>query len=339
MNNAAWGRRRPPVDDGDRGGRELTGEPGALGGPGAGTAGRGAVIAVLLGAILFGTAGTARAIGPIGTTSSEVGAVRLLVGGLALLAVLMARGHSPRSALRLWRTRAGLLAGACTAAYQVCFFAAMQATGVALGTLVTVGSAPLLAGLLAWIALGHRPTRAWVLATVLCVAGLALLSEAGLGVGTPAGLVLALAAGLAAATYNVAAKRLLDDGVPVLDVLTGTFLLGGLVLLPILLSGPLGWLLSAAGLGLALYLGVATMALANTLMVSGLRVLAPAPVTTLTLADPVTATVLGVLVLGEVISPPARAGLVLLLLGLLLQGVAAARRPAVRRAPEIVPLG
>ena len=295
--------------------------------------GRAAVGCVVLGGLLFGTAGTAQALGPGGTTPLGVGGVRLLVGGMVLLAVVVLQGKSPAAALRLWRSRTGLLAGVCVAAYQVCFFAGVQQTGVALGTLVTVGSAPVLAGLLAWAALRHRPTRAWAVATALSLAGLCLLSGEGLRAGPPSGVLLALTAGLAIATFTVAAKQLMDNGVATLDVLTGSFLLGGTLLLPLMINQPLGWLISPGGAFLALYLGVATMALANSLMAHGLKSLAPGPVTTLTLTDPLTATALGVLVLGETLAAPALAGLVLVLLGLLLQGFTSAKRPESRDQP------
>ncbi|MEO6144111.1 MAG: EamA family transporter [Dermatophilaceae bacterium] len=301
--------------------------------------GRAAVGCVVLGGILFGTAGTAQALGASGTTPLGVGGVRLLVGGMALLAVVVLQGKSPAAALRLWRSRAGILAGGCVAAYQVCFFAAIQQTGVALGTLVTVGTAPVLAGLLAWAALRHRPTRAWVVATALCIAGLCLLSGEGLRAGRPYGVLLALVAGLAIATFTVAAKQLMDQGVGSLDVLTGSFLLGGALLSPWMITQPLGWLVSPGGALLALYLGVATMALANSLMAYGLKRLAPGPVTTMTLTDPLTATALGFLVLGETLAAPALAGLALVLLGLLLQGFTSAKGPEPHDQPApIVPL-
>ena len=301
--------------------------------------GRVAVGCVVLGGLLFGTAGTAQALGPGGTTPLGVGGVRLLVGGMVLLAVVVLQGKSPAAALRLWRSRAGFLAGRCVAAYQVCFFAAIQQTGVALGTLVTVGTAPVLAGLLGWAALRHCPTRAWVVATALCIAGLCLLSGEGLRAGRLYGVVLALAAGLAIATFTVAAKQLMDKGVGNLDVLTGSFLLGGALLVPLMITQPLGWLVSPGGAFLALYLGVATMALANSLMAYGLKSLAPGPVTTLTLTDPLIATTLGFFVLGETLASLALAGLALVLLGLLLQGFTSAKRPEMHDLPApIVPL-
>jgi DME family drug/metabolite transporter len=145
------------------------------------------------------------------------------------------------------------------------------------------------------------------------------------------GVLLAFGAGCAMATYNVAAKQLMESGSALLDVLTGTFLLGGTLLIPLLVVQPLGWLVTADGILIAVYLGAATMALANTFMAIGLKRLRPGPVTTLTLADPLTATFLGFIVLGENLSIPSQLGLVLVALGLLLQGAASAKR----RAPEV----
>lgn len=45
------------------------------------------MIAVLAAAVLFGTTGTAQALGPESTTPLGVGAARLIVGGTALAAV------------------------------------------------------------------------------------------------------------------------------------------------------------------------------------------------------------------------------------------------------------
>jgi DME family drug/metabolite transporter len=67
------------------------------------------------------------------------------------------------------------------------------------------------------------------------------------------------------------------------------------------------------------------MGLANVFAVQGMRGMTPGPASTLLLADPLTATVLGVAVLGETLSPIAWLGLVLVLVGLVLQ--ARALRP------------
>ena len=294
-----------------------------------------AVAAVLGAAVLFGTTGTAQALGPEGTNPLGVGAVRLAVGGLVLLLVVPLVGGSARGATGLWRRPVGLLAGTCTALYQVCFFAAVDRAGVALGTLVTIGSGPVFAGLLGAVLLGERVRASWLVATGTCVAGLALLSLAGSGDGAtePVGLLLALASGAAYAAYTVAAKRLLRGGQASGEVMASAFALGGLLLLPLLATQPLAWLAGPGGWALAAYLGLVTTTAAYLLFGRGLAVLAAGPVTTLVLAEPLVATVLGVGVLGERLPALGVAGAGLVLAGLALQGVASTRRPAALPVP------
>lgn len=287
--------------------------------------------AVLGAAVLFGTTGTAQALGPDGTSPLGVGAVRLAVGGLALLLVLPLVGGGARAAVQLWRTPVGLLAGACTALYQVCFFAAVERAGVALGTLVTIGSGPVFAGLLGAVLLRERVEASWLVATGTCVCGLALLSLAGSGGGgggDPVGLLLALVSGAAYAAYTVAAKRLMHAGRAPADVMASAFALGGLLLLPLLATQPVAWLATPGGWALAGYLGLGTTTVAYLLFGRGLAVLAAGPVTTLVLAEPLVATALGVGVLDERLPALGVAGAALVLAGLALQGVASTRRRA-----------
>ena len=299
-------------------------------------AARPAVAQVLAAAVLFGTTGTAQALGPEGTTPLGVGAARLVVGGAALLLVLPLLGGTARSATALWRTPVGLLAGACTALYQVCFFAGVERAGVALGTLVTIGSGPVFAGLLAALALRERPGAAWGAATALCVLGLALLTGDG-GSTDLLGVLLALTSGLAYAAYTVAAKALLDRGAGPGEVMASAFGLGGVLLLPVLLTQPLGWLAGPGGVALAGYLGLVTTALAYVLFGRGLAVLPAGPVTTLVLAEPLVATALGVALLDERLAGLGVAGAALVLAGLVLQGAAAGRRPGARASAPPVP--
>jgi len=295
-----------------------------------------AVAAVLLAAALFGTTGTAQALGPDTTSPLGVGAVRLVVGGLALLALLPAAGATRRQALALWRTRSGLVAGVCTALYQVSFFAGVQRAGVAVGTLVAIGSGPVLTGLLARLLLGERPGRAWLVATGLCLTGLAVLVLGGAPTGSvdATGVALALLAGLSYAAYTVLAKQQLEAGHAPPAVMAAAFGLGGLLSLPLLASQPLGWATSTDGVLLALYLGLVTTTLGYLLFVRGLAVLPAGPVTTLMLAEPVVATALGVTVLGERLTLLGALGGVLVLIGLLVQGRGSAGAvPAPEGAP------
>jgi drug/metabolite transporter, DME family len=280
---------------------------------------------VLLAALCFATTGTAQALGPRGTDPVGVGATRILVGGALLVALVLLRGSGFRA--RPWARGPVLAAVGGVAVYQLAFFAAVADTGVAVGTIVALGSAPMLAGLFEWVLDRRRPPARWTVATALACAGVALLALAGgeASVSLP-GVALAVTAGGAYATYTLAAKRLLQAGHAPETVMAAAFGLGALVLLPALAASDPGWLLHADGAGLALFLGVIPTALAYVLFARGLRRLSASETATLTLAEPLTAGVLGAVVLAEPVTGLSAAGGVCVLAGLL--ALAAPRLPA-----------
>jgi DME family drug/metabolite transporter len=272
---------------------------------------------VLLAAVCFGTTGTAQALGPDGLEPTGVGAARILVGGALLMLI---GGAAVR---RLPRTPL-LIAAAAVAVYQLSFFAAVADTGVAVGTIVAIGSGPAFAGLLEWAFTKRTPTKAWIAATGLALAGVAVLTTSGTDatISLP-GVALALLAGAGYATYTLAAKQMVEDHAPE-TVMAGAFGLGAVLLLPVLALHHDG-LTQPGGIALALFLGVVPTALAYVLFARGLRRLSAAETATLTLAEPLTATILGVIVLGETFAP---FGAALILVGLLVLAAPEIRRPA-----------
>jgi DME family drug/metabolite transporter len=215
------------------------------------------------------------------------------------------------------------------AAYQLAFFAAVADTGVAVGTVVALGSAPALTGALEWLVERRRPAARWAPATALACAGVALLvlSGAGAGVSAP-GVALAVAAGASYAVYTLAAKRLLSAGHPPEEVMAAAFGAGAVLLAPVLVLADVGPLWTPGGLALVGFLGLVPTALAYVLFARGLRRLSAAETSTLTLAEPLTAAGLGVVVLAERPGAPAVAGAALVLAGLLLLAGWAPRRGA-----------
>ena len=269
---------------------------------------------MLAAAVLWGTTGTAQALAPPGAQPAVVGAVRLLVGGTALLTLAAARGVL-RGGGR-WPIPATALAAASMAAYQLFFFAGVAQTGVAVGTMVAIGSAPILAGLLGFLVRGERPGRRWVVATALAILGCSLLVTAGGGISADAlGILLALAAGGAYATYTVAGKRLLEEHPPDATMAV-VFCLGAVFLLPLLLVADLSWLTQPQGVAVALHLGLIATAAAYTLFARGLMAVPVATAVTLSLAEPLTASTLGVVLLGERLTASAILGIGLLFGGL-----------------------
>jgi DME family drug/metabolite transporter len=301
------------------------------------------VLAVLAAAVLFGTTGTSQALGPDGTTPLSIGVMRMVIGGtgLAVIAFSLAARHArrrpaaaPRPRLTLQPLSLMVLTGACLALYQPLFFLGTARNGVAVGTVVALGSAPILAGLLEWALTRRTPTPTWMAATALATLGVVLLGfggAAGDGSGTdPLGLLGSVGAGASFAVIANAQRRLLDAGWDPFTVVGAMGASSAAICAFALPFVDLAWLGTGSGVAMALWLGLGTISIAYVLFTWGLSGLTAATAATLTLGEPLTASVLGIVVLGERLSALAVVGLVVLAAGLALLawGSRAPRDPA-----------
>lgn len=291
------------------------------------------LLPLLSASVLWGTSGTAQALAHLKADPSLVGAARLLWGAVALLLIAAATGRLRVRALIARDLRRWLVtAGVATAVYQAAFFAAVARTGVALGTLVALGSAPAFCGLFARRWAGESLPRTWALSTACAVAGCALLVLPNGGGGAdPLGIALSVVAGACYGAYTVCLKRLLGEDADPIPVLAVTVTIGAVLLSPFLLTGN-GALVSPAGLLLGAWLGLAVTAGAYVLFARGLARVPARTAGTLSLAEPLTATVLGALVLSESWTLTTAAGAFLLAVGLAFT-VFGLRQPARAFAP------
>ena len=294
--------------------------------------GRSHAIAVLAAAVLWGTTGTVAHFAPTGSSALAIGLATFGIGGLVLAAV------SFRRVVAVLRQRAHLgwlLAGAVgVVLYPAAYYPSMTLAGVAVGNVVALGSGPIFAALLEWTVDRRRPDGRWAVATGIAVVGIVLLAVGGHGgtdAGTPGadasaatGVGLALLAGFGYALYAFAGARLIGRGASASGAMGALFLVGGLACLGWLAIVGLGPLLSPAGILTVGYLALVPMALAYLLFGYALRALPSSSATTLALAEPVVATVLAVLVVGERPTPVGWAGLVVVAIGIAL--LAAPRR-------------
>ena len=98
---------------------------------------------------LIGTIGTAAELGADPLSGFATGAWRGVIGAAGLVVVSTLRGQAP------WRyplpVRWVAFGGLGVVFSQLLFFEAMARTGVAVGTLVAIGAAPLMAALIDWL--------------------------------------------------------------------------------------------------------------------------------------------------------------------------------------------
>lgn len=297
--------------------------------------GRGrAVMAVVVAALLWGTTGTVATFFPDEVTPIAIGAVTMGVGGLLLFAT------APRLSIGVLRhppARRWVLAGAVGVfVYPLAFYSGMELAGVAIGNVVALGTGPVVTALCEWLFERHPLSRHWAISTGLAVVGVALLSfgrHAGDGGDDILpGVLLGLLAGVAYGLYTYASARAIGAGHPSRGVMGAMFGCGAVLLLPVLIATGAPIVQHPESIGLAAYLALGPMFLAYLLVGVALRALRSSTVTTVALLEPVAATILAVVVVGERLEPLAWLGIGFIMAGIVV--LVTARPPRIRtRAP------
>jgi DME family drug/metabolite transporter len=260
--------------------------------------------------LLWGTGGlTGSLLSQVaGLSAMSVAACRLTAGGVLIVGFLTVTGRRWPAGRAAW-TRIAVI-GVLAALYQSCYFTAVALTSVALATLVTIGTAPVIVLGVDRVT-GRQVGRFAPVAAGLALAGLGLL--VGLPSGFPetavlasAGMAVLAAAGFAAVTLTGARP------VPGLDDLTVTgfgFTLGGLIVLPLAAAfGGLSFRPGPEAIGLLIALGTGPTAVAYTLYFRGLRRAAASTAALLALLEPLTGAILAAFVLGQRLSATGIAG-------------------------------
>lgn len=274
-----------------------------------------AYIWVLFAAMLWGTTGTAQTLLAGQAHPLTIGAARLAIGGFGLLGFVWLSGSlRSRKIPWFWVGFSAL----CMALFQPFFFSAVQLTGVAVGTVVAIGSAPAFSGVLEALLLKRQPERVWLFSSLLAIMGCILLfANRGSYLVDPLGVAFGLLAGLAFAGYALCSKRVLSS-MEVVPAVAVIFSLSGLSLMPFLLVFDTVYLTEPRNLLIVVYLGLAATSLAYLLFSSGLKRIPSSSAVTLSLAEPLTAAILGVAIVGESLSGQSWAGVALLLGGIAL---------------------
>jgi DME family drug/metabolite transporter len=273
---------------------------------------------VMLSAVLWGTVGIAtHLLYQISDTNPiSIGFFRL---AFAVPALFVACGFVVgRRMFHIQRHDLGLmlLIGAMLALYQVCFMGAVQRAGVSVAVLVTLCTAPVLVALLSIVFLRERLTGPILLALGCAIAGTLLLIDFQSTTqpvnDTITGVLLALGSALGYAVFALCGRRLAGRYHP-LQSLTIGFGVGAALLLIIALSTGLVLNYSPAGWGTLVYLGLVPTALGYVIFLYGMKT-TPATVASIaTLVEPLTGTLLAMVLFGERLAPAGWLGALLLL--------------------------
>ncbi|MFH9671958.1 DMT family transporter [Streptomyces sp. NPDC017405] len=297
-------------------------------------------LCVLAASVLWGTTGTAATFAP-GVGPLAIGAAAMGLGGL--LQALLAAPRIARDTARLRDQRGTVLLGAVSVAvYPLAFYSSMRLAGVAVGTVVSIGTAPLASALIERVVDGRRLTRRWTLAASLGLLGTVLLCAAeaartshGTGqssvAATLAGVGLGLVAAVTYALYSWAAHRLITRQLPSRTAMGAVFGLGGLLLLPVLPATGAPFLDSWSNAAVGAYMALVPMFGGYVLFGWGLAHVHASTATTLSLLEPAVAAVLAVLIVGERLPVAGWAGVALVIACL---AVLTAPAPRLRRRPE-----
>ncbi len=298
---------------------------------------------VVFAATAWGTAGAAAA---LLFTASGMGPFALTFwraagGFLLLLAVRVLRRHRvarstrparPGPASRRREAVRILLVGTGLTVFQTGYFCAVRSTGLAVATVVTLGSGPVLIALVARFTMGERLGRGGIAAVAGALAGLGVLVLGGGGASVrPAGVAIAVlsASGYAGVTLLTRWYGRLGSGADPLDTSLWSFGICAVAVLPAGCAE--GLLPPAAHLGrtllLMVYLASVPTAFAYALFFAGAAVLRAATVSVVALIEPVSAAAIAVLLLGERLTAAALLGTVVLLTAVAALAWEEARQP------------
>ena len=281
------------------------------------------VFAVIIASVLWGTTGTAASfaqdLSPLAIGAFAMGVAALLLG--------------LRSARPLVRRREALIAkplllvsgGLAVAIYPLAFYTSMHLAGVAVGTVVSLASAPLFAALLERFLSNKAITRSWLSSFVIGVIGIVMLYAGKLsstsiqGNAPVLGVLLGLIAGLTYAGYTWVVKAHIQAGIESSVSMAALFLFASMLLLPSLLITGDNLFASTLNTSVVVYMALVPMFLGYIAFGYGLRTVSASSATLITLLEPVVAVLLAISVLGEQFALVGWLGLGAIFISLLIQ--------------------
>ena len=271
------------------------------------------ISAVALGTIIWGTVGPVVRLFPEGT-EFQYSLIRNLTGVSALwLFVLFSkdkRRYTKQDIVPI------LVGGIGATLFFPFFILAFQLTGVGVAAVVSIGVAPIFVGLIAWIALKQPPGKQWAIGTLIAVTGVVALNwPSGDNTVSFLGVAFAMAAAFGYSMQATGMGMISKRHTPFQSV-APMFTIGTILQAPLSYGRDFSFLQDPVLLLGVLYGGIVTVAVAYAFFIYGISRIGAATAVTVGLMEPLTASILGIVLLGETVSAIGIVGSVLILAGL-----------------------
>ncbi len=281
--------------------------------------GTAAVVYVLLAGICWGVIGLfSRYLADSGFSSVQITFCRSAVTAAAIGAAVLYRRPA---ALRICKKDIWMFIGTgwCSIIFfNICYFTAIQLTTLSMAAILLY-TAPSIVMVLSVLLFKETFTPGKAVCLVLSFTGCALVSGLGVGSLNIPGILAGLGAGFGYALYSIFGRYALLRYEP-FTVTAWTFFMASVGLLGFCHIGEIGMLIekTPSSLGAVVLLGLVSTALPFALYTEGLRMMEAGRASILASVEPLTSTLIGVAVFGEMLSFASICGIVCILLAIIL---------------------
>jgi len=286
----------------------------------------------ILTGFFWGTTGIARALGPGAATSLGVVGVRVTVAAVALLIISLFSGDFKKSGpMAKWPWLEMVIAGFCLGLFTWVYLESMKLAGVSLGAPISCASIPIFALIFEVVFMKVKPSAGQFIGLVTCGVGgvmVSLFASGGVELASfnttvLTGVFLALLSGVIFSGYSLAIQRAVKRGCPYNTAICGMFVFAAIIWLPYAMATQdMSWLSSTQGKLMGLYIGLFSAAAGYFFYVRGIARVPVSIAVSLGMAEPLTGTILGVILLGERLNYLTWIGMGILFVGIYVIGQA-----------------
>lgn len=288
----------------------------------------------------WGTFGIARALGPSNATSISASGFRLLIAAIGLIIWAWSSGAFRQAGpAKNWPFPSMILSGIGLGGFTYLYLESMYRAGVSIGAPVSCASIPIFSMILEMILYKKKPSAGQFMGMVVAIVGMTLATYAPdeqIDASTRfSGVMFALASGLVFAGYSLSIQANTAK-YPRLMVQSCVFSAGAVMMLIwAVLKTDISWIATPQGLASAAWLGLISGVLGYWLYIRSMAHIPVSIATTLSMVEPLTGTILGIIILKESTDPLKMTGLLILFIGIFLVGRASTKRKdaAIQLAP------